>query len=136
MKVMYFHQYFSTPLGSSGTRSYAMAQQLIARGHDVLMICGSAARGETGLSAPFERGRRRGIVDGIVVLELDLGYSNNDGFGRGAKAFFRFAISSIGVALPERYDVLFAPPPPLTAGLPGIFARWLRSKPFVLEVRD
>jgi len=36
----------------------------------------------------------------------------------------------------ERYDVLFATTTPLTAGIPGIFARWLRGKPFVFEVRD
>ena len=32
--------------------------------------------------------------------------------------------------------MLFATTTPLTAGIPGIFARWLRGKPFVFEVRD
>ena len=32
--------------------------------------------------------------------------------------------------------MLFATTTPLTAGLPGIFARWLRGKRFVFEVRD
>ena len=36
----------------------------------------------------------------------------------------------------ERYDVLIATSTPLTAGIPGIVARWLRGKPFVFEVRD
>jgi glycosyltransferase involved in cell wall biosynthesis len=36
----------------------------------------------------------------------------------------------------EQYDVLFATTTPLTAGIPGILARWLRGKPFVFEVRD
>jgi glycosyltransferase involved in cell wall biosynthesis len=31
---------------------------------------------------------------------------------------------------------LFATTTPLTAGIPGIVARWLRGKPFVFEVRD
>ena len=47
-----------------------------------------------------------------------------------------FALRSIAVALTEKYDVLFATTTPLTAGIPGIFARWLRAKPFVFEVRD
>ena len=34
------------------------------------------------------------------------------------------------------YDLLFATTTPLTAGIPGIAARWLRGKPFVFEVRD
>ena len=32
--------------------------------------------------------------------------------------------------------MLFATSTPLTAGIPGIFARWLRRKKFVFEVRD
>ena len=36
----------------------------------------------------------------------------------------------------RRYDLIFATTTPLTAGIPGIFARWFRQKPFVFEVRD
>ncbi|MNV46733.1 putative glycosyl transferase [compost metagenome] len=36
----------------------------------------------------------------------------------------------------EQYDVVFATTTPLTAGIPGIFAKWFRRKPFVFEVRD
>lgn len=136
MRVLYFHQYFSTPAGSAGTRSHAMARGLIARGHQVLMVCGSAARGDSGLDTPFRGGRRRGVVDGIDVLEFDLAYSNADGFLRRTAIFLRFAWLSIVVALSERYDVVFATSTPLTAGIPGIVARWIRRKPFVFEVRD
>ncbi len=136
MKIIYFHQYFSTPDGSSGTRSYEMAKRAIARGHTVLMICASAVRGHTGLSGPFRRGRRRGLVDGIEVLEFDLAYANRDGFTKRTAAFLAFAFRSIGVALREPYDVLFATTTPLTAGIPAIIARWIRRKPFVFEVRD
>src|SRR5690606_1979552 len=50
--------------------------------------------------------------------------------------FLRFAYRSIGLALTRDYDLVFATSTPLTAGIPGIFARWLRRKPFVFEVRD
>ncbi len=136
MRIIYFHQYFSTPRGAAGTRSYEVAKRLIARGHEVLIVCGSAGRGHTGLDAPFVHGRRRGIEEGIEILELDLGYSNSDGFLKRTVAFLKFASRGIGIALTERYDLLFATTTPLTAGIPGIFARWLRAKPFVFEVRD
>lgn len=136
MKILYLHQYFSTPAGSSGTRSYELARRAIARGHTVLMVCGSAARGHTGLSNPFRNGRRRGAVDEIEVLEFNVAYSNRTGFIRRTATFLRFALLSIGVALTEDYDVVFATSTPLTAGIPGVFARWLRRKPFVFEVRD
>ena len=136
MKVIYFHQHFSTPKGSAGIRSYEMARRLLARGHQVTMVCGSYGGGETGLSQPFVGGWRRGTVDGIDIIELDLAYSNTDGFVKRGMTFMKFAVRSIGLAFTEKYDVLFATTTPLTAGIPGIFARWLRGKPFVFEVRD
>lgn len=136
MRVLYFHQHFSTPKGSAGIRSYEMARRLIARGHQVTMVCGSYGGGETGLTSEFVNGRRRGCVDGIDIVEFDLAYSNSDGFLKRGLTFFKFAVRSLGLAFSERYDVLFATTTPLTAGIPGIFARWLRGKPFVFEVRD
>jgi glycosyltransferase involved in cell wall biosynthesis len=100
------------------------------------MVCGSAVRGNTGVSVPFHKGRRRGVVDGIEVLEFNLEYSNHDGFLKRTAIFLRFAVLSIVVALTEEFDVVFATSTPLTAGIPGVFARWLRGKPFVFEVRD
>lgn len=136
MKFLYFHQHFSTPKGSTGTRSYEMARALVARGHEVTMVCGTYGGGETGLSASFVDGSRSGLVDGIKVIELDLAYSNSDGFLKRTWLFLKFAGRSVGIALREQYDVVFATTTPLTAGIPGIFARWLRGKPFVFEVRD
>ncbi len=136
MKVLYFHQHFSTPRGSVGTRSYEMSRHLLTRGHQVTMVCGSYGGGETGLTLPFVQGSRRGWVDGIEVIEFDLAYSNHDGIVKRARTFVRFALRSVRLALTEHFDVLFATTTPLTAGIPGIFARWLRGKPFVFEVRD
>lgn len=136
MRVLYFHQHFSTPKGSTGIRSYEMAKRLVYFGHHVTMVCGSYGGGETGLSQPFKKGRREGQVDGIDIIEFDLAYSNKDGFIKRAMTFLKFALKSIGIALFHKYDVVFATTTPLTAGIPGIFARWLRNKPFVFEVRD
>jgi glycosyltransferase involved in cell wall biosynthesis len=136
MKVLYFHQHFVTPQGAGGIRSYAMARKLLERGHRVTMVCGSMGGGDTGLSAPFVRGMRRGWVDGIEVIELDLPYSNSHGFLIRASIFLKFALRSVVLALREPYDVVFATTTPLTAGIPGIVARWLRGKRFVFEVRD
>ena len=41
MKILYLHQYFTTPQEPGGTRSYWISQELIARGHEVTMIAGS-----------------------------------------------------------------------------------------------
>lgn len=136
MKILYFHQHFSTPKGSVGIRSYGMARKLIDRGHQVTMVCGAYRGGKTGLIVPFVGGKRRGVVDGIDIIELDLAYSNSHGFAQRAMTFIKFAARSVGIAFTEQYDLVFATTTPLTAGIPGIFARWLRGKPFIFEVRD
>lgn len=134
MDILYFHQYFSTPEGATGLRSYQMAQALIRKGHKVTMVCGGSM--QTGLSGPFKMGKRCGTVDGIEVIELNLPYSNYHGFLKRSITFFRFAFRSIKIALTRKYDLIFATSTPLTAGLPGIAASFLRRKPFVFEVRD
>ena len=136
MRVLYFHQHFTTPRGASGTRSYEFARELVAHGHAVSMVCGSFGSGKTGLSGEFKRGRRTGEVDGIKIIELQLPYSNSDRFITRSMTFAKFAARSVWIGLTERYDLLFATSTPLTAAIPGIFARVFRRKPFVFEVRD
>jgi glycosyltransferase involved in cell wall biosynthesis len=136
MRILYFHQHFSTPRGATGTRSYEMARRMIARGHEVTVVCGSYSAADTGLDGAFARGRRTGKVDGIRVIELELPYANRDGFVRRSALFARFALRSTWIALTCPCDLVFATTTPLTAGIPGIAARLLRRKPFVFEVRD
>ena len=136
MKILYFHQHFSTPKGAAGIRSYAMAQSLIRNGHQVTMVCGSFGNGQTGLTKPFVKGMRRGEVEGIDIIEFELAYSNNLSFAQRIALFLSFAFKSVKVAMIEKYDVIFATTTPLTASIPGIAAKWLRRKPFVFEVRD
>lgn len=136
MHVVYFHQYFTTPNTAGGTRSYEMASQLVARGHEVTMVC--ARQGKTGLDLPGkpEDAVRRGKIDGIHIIQFNLEYSNYMSLPKRALIFLRFALLSVGLALRMNYDLVFATSTPLTAGIPGVFARVLRRKPFVFEVRD
>lgn len=136
MKILYFHQHFCTPKGSSGTRSYEFARALISRGHAVTMVCGTGAHGGLNLPLDTKKAWMRGDVDGIDVIALPLQYSNEDGILKRCLTFLRFAWRSIRVALTESYDLVFATSTPLTAAVPGIFARWIRRKPFIFEVRD
>ena len=136
MKVLYYHQYFSTPDGAAGTRSYALARSLVQAGHQVQMVCLRDARTHTGLSGPFAKGRRSGLVDGVEVIEFDLPYSNHAGLLERALVFLRYSWQSLQLALCSDADLLFATTTPLTAGIPGIASRWLRGTPFVFEVRD
>jgi glycosyltransferase involved in cell wall biosynthesis len=136
MHILYFHQHFSTPSGATGTRSYEMAKKLLSMDHSVTMVCGSYNVGATGLDNKFINGRREGDVEGIHVIEFDLSYSNTDGFVTRSWQFVKFAYQSVKIALRQDYDLLFATSTPLTASIPGIFAKIFRRKKFVFEVRD
>jgi glycosyltransferase involved in cell wall biosynthesis len=113
-----------------------MAEALLRKGHSVTIVCGSSASGNTGLDGPFLNGIRKGDVEGIEVIELELPYSNHLILWQRGLIFLRYALYSIRIVLRENYDLVFATTTPLTAAIPGIFARWVRRKPFVFEVRD
>jgi len=136
MRILYLHQYFSTPKGSIGTRSYEMACKLVHYGHDVTMICASTKGAVTGLNNSFRKGIRRGIVDGINVIEINCIYDNKMSYIRRIFSFLKFSCYCCILVLLEKYDRVFATSTPLTIGIPGMVARWFRGKPFIFEVRD
>lgn len=137
MRILYFHQHFTTRTGSGGIRSLEMARALIARGYRVTMVCGQNSR--AGLDLPWDgaAGWHRGLVEGIDVIALPLPYSNRDSLWQRAQVFLRFAWRSIQIALRHDHDLLFATSTPLTAALPGVVSKLIRrGTPFVFEVRD
>ncbi len=135
MKVIYFAEHFDTPQTGGGLRPYQMAKRLVAAGHQVTMVCGGA-QSWLKLPATSEKNIYRGEIDGIDVVQISIPYSNNDSITKRARIFIKFAWKSMGYALREDYDLLFATSTPLTDGLPGIAAKWFRRKKFVFEVRD
>jgi glycosyltransferase involved in cell wall biosynthesis len=135
MKVLYFHQHFTTPSIGGATRSYEFARRLIEKGHSVSVVCGEYAK--LNLPATTVKGMYRGDVDGIDVIQIALPYSNSDSIAKRAWIFLKFGLMGINVAIKEEYDILFATSTPLTAGIPGIFMKYFgKKKKFIFEVRD
>lgn len=134
MKVLYCHQYFTTPSQGGGTRSYEFAQHLIRKGHQVTMVCGESVK--LNLPESSVKGIFRGVVDGIDVIQVAVPSSNYDSIVKRVYTFVKFAWLSIKVVLKEDFDILFATSTPLTAGIPGIVMKCFRKKKFVFEVRD
>jgi len=136
MKILYFHQYFSTRQGATGTRPYEQARALCEAGHEVRVVCGSFDVANTGLSGEFVDGVRHGNVDGIDVTEYKLNFSNSHGLLKRSLAFLRFALRSAALAFRSDADLIFASSTPLTAAIPGIVAKLRRGRIFIFEVRD
>lgn len=135
MKILYFHQHFTTPKAGGAIRSYEFAKRLIERGHKVTMVTGNSS-GLFDLPPTKKKNVFRGDIDGIDVIQIAIPYSNNDGIAKRSIAFLKFAMKSIYYAMHEDYDLAFATTTPLTAGIPSIFAKWFRGKKYIFEVRD
>ncbi len=138
MKVLYFHQYFCTPEGNSGIRSYEMAKYLVYKGNKVTMVFGESPRLKSPLSeVAYKKGMRRGIYEGIDLIEFNLKYNNKMNLLQRTLVFLKYSIRSIGLIFKEDFDIVFATSTPITAGIPGIVLKFLRKNiPFVFEVRD
>jgi len=133
MKVLYLHQHFVAPSGTSGGRSYEFGRRLVAKGHRVTLITG--AYEHSGLDST---GRRSVVeVDRIEVRVLGVPYSQRMSPLQRLHSFARFLLAACREALRvESPDVVFATSTPLTIAIPGMWAaRWHRC-PFVFEVRD
>ena len=69
LRILYLHQHYSAPAGSTATRAHAMAAGLAARGHDVTLACGRYDGAETGLEGRFRLGRRQGHQRIVVAMD-------------------------------------------------------------------
>lgn len=137
MRILYFHQYFTTPDGANGTRSYEMAKHLVEKGHKVTMVYALNDRAVSPLNKNYVNGIKRGVFEGIDLIELDLNYSNKLSFLQRTWVFLLYSLRSVKLIFTEEYDLIYATTTPLTAGIPGIIAKLFRpKKKFVFEVRD
>lgn len=130
MRILYLHQYFTTPDQGGGTRSYEFARRWVKAGHEVHALRIGTPTGEDGGGWNVE------VVDGIYVHSLALEYSNSMGFYRRLAAFGGYAIAAARRARGIPVDVIYATSTPLTVAVPAVLAATRHRVPFVFEVRD
>lgn len=135
MRVLYLHQYFTTPKHFGGVRSYQFARRLVEEGHDVDLIT-STAFFPVGRQ-PWWRFISKHLVDGIRVHAIHVSYGNKMSFPRRVAAFLTFMlISSLYALAMRRRDLVYATSTPLTIAVPALATSWLRRVPLLFEVRD
>ncbi|MHC4184107.1 MAG: glycosyltransferase family 4 protein, partial [Planctomycetota bacterium] len=134
MHILYIHQHFAIPKGSTGTRSYEFARRWVASGHKVTIITGHYDIG--GLEE--SRGLfNRKIIDGINVRIVGIKYSNKQSFLRRIISFIMFMLCSTFAGLAtKKVDIIYATSTPLTVGIPAIILKCFKRIPFLFEVRD
>jgi glycosyltransferase involved in cell wall biosynthesis len=138
LRIIYIHQYFTTPKEAGGTRSYEKARYLVEQGHKVTMITGSRSYQTDRV---LERCRSRWSVceeiDGIDVVWVGIPFSYHRSFSWRLLGYLAFAVLStiVGPGI-HSADVVFATSTPLTVGVPGYLLSRLKGVPFVFELRD
>jgi glycosyltransferase involved in cell wall biosynthesis len=134
MHILYIHQHFALPAGSTGTRSYEFARRWINAGHKVTLIAGDCDVGGLRAGRGFVR---RQAVDGIDLVIVGAKYSNKMGYVRRLASFLSYMLFSTYVGLRTKgIDVIYATSTPLTVGIPAMVIKRLKRVPFVFEVRD
>lgn len=134
MHLLYIHQHFAIPKGSTGTRSYEFARRWVKVGHKVTLIAGAYDIGGAVLNNGLIQ---KQTIDGINVIVVGTKYSNRQSYLRRIISFLSFCLFCIYAGLKTRQiDVIYATSTPLTVGIPAIALKWLKRVPFVFEVRD
>lgn len=132
LNILVFYQYFGTPNGSWSTRVYETTRRWVQQGHKVTVV-----------TAPYEKSdiKPRGFVsrqriEGIDLIVINSADSNKNSFITRILKAVLFSLVSVWYSLTLKYNVCIASSGPITIGLPMIFAKKLRGKKTVFEVRD
>ena len=137
MHILYIYQYFATPSGTTGTRSYEFARRWVAKGHKVTMLTSIANLTSEELTPAKGWLFKRTTIEGIDVLAMAIPYRQHMGVFKRCMSFLSFLIlSSLIVLVIPKVDVIYATSTPLTIGIPALTAKWFRRKKYVFEVRD
>jgi hypothetical protein len=132
MHILYIHQHFATPKGSTGTRSYEFAKRWVKAGHKVTLITGYYDVGGLELDKGLIQKQR---VEEIDVVIVGTKYSNKQSYLRRIISFLSFMFLSIYAGLRTKaIDVTYATSTPLTVGIPAMILKWLKRVPFIFEV--
>lgn len=128
MNILYIHQYFVTPNGFTGTRSYWNCKELITRGHNVTVI--SATSNEYPEACTVD-------IDGIKVIYVKNEYNNYMSSPRKIYSFISFINQAISQAKKLKdIDIVYATSTPLTVGYIAMRIKSSKGWPYVFEVRD
>jgi glycosyltransferase involved in cell wall biosynthesis len=134
VKIFYFYQYFSTSQGSWGTRVHEFTQEWVKNDANVEVTVITSLYYKSDLKSGKFRDSQQ--FDGVNVEVLGIKVNNKDGFTKRLFSFIAYSLFSSVYALFGKYDVAIASSGPITVGLPGLIAKWVRRKKLVFEVRD
>ncbi len=138
MRLLLVSQYFTPEITAAPLRLHPFAAGLVARGHDVEVLC-EIPNHPQGVVHPGYGGRplRRETVDGIRVTHVRAHVSRSKHPAHRVASYASYAgIATLVGSFAKRPDVILASSPPLTVGVVGAALSKRFRVPWVLDVRD
>jgi len=132
LKIVYFYQYFTTPKGSYGTRVYEFTREWVKQGHDVTVVSSVYYKSDVRATRYIDDQ----VIDGVKIKLLNIWIDNKQSLLKRMWKFVAYSFLSSYYALTLPADVVIASSGPLSVGLPGLIARYIRGRKLVFEVRD
>jgi len=132
MRIVYFYQYFTTPKGSWSTRVYEFTKYWVEQGHDVSVVTSIYSKSDLKASKFLESQ----TIDGIKLKIINIRIDNKQPIIKRIFTFLGYSLFSMYYSLILPCDVVISSSGPITAGIPGLFAKFFRRKKMVFEVRD
>lgn len=132
MKVLIIYPYFGTPKGSWSTRMYELSQRWVSYNTEVEVITAPYTKSDIRASSFIESQ----TIEGINLTVINSGDDNRLSTLNRAIRSIIFSITATFLVIIKRYDILIASSGPITVGIPMIFAKYIRRKRVVFEIRD
>jgi glycosyltransferase involved in cell wall biosynthesis len=111
---------------------YDFAKEWVRQGHEVTVVTCLYAKSDLKATKWVETQ----FFDGIRVKVLNIRIDNKQSFWKRVLSFIQYSVMASWFALTAGADVVIASSGPITAGLPGLIARYVRGSKMVFEVRD
>lgn len=139
MRILFLSHYFPPEVNAPATRTYEHCVRWARAGHDVTVIT-CAPNCPDGVLFEGYRNRfrpQRETVDGVRIVRVWTYLAPNAGTLRRIVNYLSYLVSAVLASLFQpRPDVVVATSPQFFCGWAGVFVKWLKRAPFVLEIRD
>ena len=138
LRILIASQYFPPEVGATQSRMQAFAEHLVARGHEVTVIC-EFPNHPHGVMPPEYRGRIYEDDRSNPYRVLRVWVKASEEKTQQTRMEFYLSYMAFATAMAPvagRADVVLATTPPLFTGVAGAALARLSRAPFVLDVRD
>jgi len=138
MHILFLTHYFPPEVNAPATRTHEHCRRWVQAGHRVTVItCAPNCPNGVVFDGYRNQWRSREIIDGIEVIRVWTYLAANQGFLRRIVNYLSYMVTAtLGSLMVRKVDVVIATSPQFFCGWTGVLCRWLRRRPFVLEVRD